>query len=179
MKEFELPLRLVKAVEPIDVIPYINNGGCGVVAHAIGKELLLAGLKVNIVSIGDTKWKRPEKANEIIDEIKNSGIEFNAPNLHRKGIDINHIMVEVFFKGNTWYVDSTGVYGTPPTHGKIIQARMSVNDCGILASSHKGWNRSFNRDFMPKIYRLAKKNIGKLFKPKQETFINKLIAKVS
>jgi hypothetical protein len=150
------------------IIPDINYGGCGVFAHALGKQLNQKNIDNKIIGLG-TLLRIECGPDEMIEKTYKYHSELTAETLHRTGADVMHLMVEVEVDSRFYLVDSTGIYediNRHPLFGERnlkIDTRMTVDECGILASNAKGWNSRFDRSFIPKIYDFIRSRTTEVF----------------
>jgi len=158
-------------------IPNINRGGCGIFAHALGAQFEKNGLKVNIVSVSvsvSSVERVQQNPNKIIKKLRDNNIDISPRNLFYCGdLSLSHMLVEVIDGNVSLYFDSNGKcdiinnkLNFCKTSG-FIECRMSLEDCRIISEIEDGWNNTFDRASIPKVYEFVKKTINKVFMSKQ------------
>jgi hypothetical protein len=163
---------LQKALERMQyvntVIPNLNSGGCGVFAHALASELEYKGFKTKVAVLANKSfgYLQDEFIDYVIEEVLDGEEEkLTARVLNNSGSDIAHMMV--YLEDEGIYVDSDGVYESleeSDWSSYRHQFSMSVKHTGLIASRHEGWNPTFNRMFMPRIYDIVFNAVNRVIK---------------
>jgi hypothetical protein len=163
---------LQKALERMQyvntVIPNLNSGGCGVFAHAMASELEHKGFKPKVAVLANKSFGYLEDdfVEEIIEHVLDGKEEkLTAKVLNDSGSDIAHMMV--YLEEEDLYIDSEGVYeclGESDWSSYKHQFNMSVEHTGLIVSKTPGWNPTFNRKFIPKIYDIVFNAVNKAIK---------------
>jgi len=134
-------LKLCKIIN--DSTEYLNHGGCGVFAYLVGSTLNKfenCSVKVKVVDFYGNFSGNVEKA--IPQDFT------NVHNWNAKGLDFNHIVLEVKLKYcKPFYLDSTGIYEDK----RILEGSIPVDYIKDITQSPTGWNNTFNRRQIPKI----------------------------
>ena len=141
-----------------DVIPNLNYGGCGIYALAVAENLYAKGIPCELAIIGSMGTTDEVIYNNsvynVVKRCKRRNREINARRLHDNGFTLYHVMVKIETETGTVYIDSEGVYDHPEN------SRWSVGIEGIadietmrpFIENTEGWNSSFNRQWISKIY---------------------------
>jgi len=159
--------KTVEALNKVNtVVPNLNCGGCGVFAHALAFELELKGFKPQVAVIANSFFK--PLPDTFADELLEKGETLSARKLNASGADLAHLMVYIPEEGI--YADSEGVYEDIKESSWSSckhQFNLSVKNAGIIAENPEGWNSSFDRHFVPKVYDMVFKAVNKIFKNNQ------------
>lgn len=127
----------------LDNIPYLNDGGCGVVAAHVAKRLQhITKVRVAIFAYG-------QDIDEIRSYVRNtrSALEWS-----RSGLVVGHAMVEFLHNGEWWLFDSVGavpdvdevtLFGN---HHLYKDGYLTIDEICALAANPYPWNNDFYRD---------------------------------
>ena len=143
------------------VIPNLNCGGCGVFAHALASELEHKGLKPKVAVIASNCHGYLE--DNFIEKLNVTEDKLTAKKINESGGDIAHMMV--YIEEEDLYVDSEGVYGSlreSQWSDCKHQFNMTVEHTGIIVANASGWNRMFDRKFIPKVYDIVINAVNKV-----------------
>lgn len=152
-------------------IKWVNNGGCGIVAAALYRELVKYGLKPTIVSLEDDELNTYH--------IKEYSKEFLPMlNMNRKtGTEPDrgahaHYMIKL---GN-YIIDTRGSFkiqkddkglkfiNYPPCHCDLyLLGTISVENLEYLNGIRWAWCSKFRRASAPNVQRLVKQQVAKIF----------------
>jgi hypothetical protein len=133
------------------VIPNLNCGGCGVFAHALASELEHKGLKPKVAVIASNCHGYLE--DNFIEKLNVTEDKLTAKKINESGGDIAHMMV--YIEEEDLYIDSEGIYRSlreSEWSNYKHQFNMTVEHTGIIVANAEGWNRMFDRKFIPKVY---------------------------
>lgn len=131
-------------------VPCVNNGGCCIVASRIAERLKALGIPARgIVS----SW-----GNYNLDQLR----EENKPQCKEDwGISFTHVLVSFDYNGKHYLCDSNGCKEydklpdhDPTCHATICEGCLSTDELTELANEPRGWNRMFNRGYIPTIERI-------------------------
>lgn len=137
---FQLAIDNIK--NEIDIIPYVNRGGCGVVAKEIYNLFLKLGYKPKITLFSNYPVSIAEYANN----------NYNCPKF-------DHIVIKV----GKYYIDSTGAYTTKKqmsyNKNKKVYVGLPFDKLlDLIDNNDVGWNWLFNRyKYEPIIERKCRK----------------------
>lgn len=123
---------IVSKLEEIDEIPYVNNGGCAVVAINLYRYILKLGFYPQIVYLDN-----------------DYGI--------RENLNGGHSCAHAFVKVGEEYFDSTGwyTYSTlPEKHRNLNVIELSEDYVEQAVQDPYNWNDTFDRENIPKIERI-------------------------
>ena len=149
-------------------VPYINNGGCGIFASYLYKELVKYGFKPKILTLtsyGVDKDEIRDYKNSYLPNLRYSRKNNRSPNNGAK----SHYMVKL---GN-FALDCSGSFAfqKQKDHTVKIEKReyiygilgtISIEDLDYLIKMEWAWNYCFERKHSPKIQRLIKKQLAKI-----------------
>jgi len=143
---------------------YMNHGGCAVWASIVAKEFAKYGIETHIkVASGMARY-----LDEPLDEIRPKIRTSNARNWHKHGVYFGHVVLEVEFDGDKWYVDSESlrpargvVYSDTP----VFKGSLPLADAIKLAGTADGWNECYDRKLTPTVRALIKKTMKQLAVP--------------
>jgi len=131
--------------------PNINNGGCGVFAGYVGRELIRLGVETRIIVASGSVDDMTE---EEFDNIQNSlAFRANIEEWNSNGVYFSHIGVEFYYNKKLWHYDTNGVHkacdeldGMP-----LYPGRLSVGEAIHIAEDSTGWNCMFDRSEIPRV----------------------------
>lgn len=122
------------------ITPYINKGGCCVVA-ALMAPLLNKHVytKIRVLS---KAYEHNSMDNARLQVVRNTVTEWN-----NNGVIFGHILLEMSVDGKTWWYDTDGLYSTLPyEQGWGVHDGVLMFDEAIeLAKDRNSWNEKFNR----------------------------------
>lgn len=146
-----------------NMIPDLNNGGCGVFAALILKELTRIGIKAEVIS--NTK-KGGSAPLDIVDKVKTiKKGEKRCDVWDDYGLDRTHLAVRFKSGGLTYTYDSEALllgsrkYGL---HGHFkcnyaFGKGLNLKQASALARDKGGWNRAFDRAYVPLVRSIVRK----------------------
>lgn len=153
-------------------VPRINWGGCGVMAAIVGKRLQEFGILCEVVTYVRKGWGGAEPASVVRNRL--SMEEINEPYAwDRKGLDRRHLALRFVSNGKVYTWDSHGLvrgshwFGSQVDYDNNVLKKgfwptdpefgsgMTVAECEAISSKQAGWNRDFNREYIPTLEELA------------------------
>ena len=152
-------------------IKNINNGGCGIFAVALHKELLRHGITSRIVAFEDEAvfhWTRKEYRNSVIPKLRRARLAKRQPD---RGAHA-HYMVKI----GKYAIDSRGCfeiqsnaigkYITYPPAWCTLDAlgTIGVEDMEYLTRFKWAWNDAFRRTSKGSIKKLIQQQLSKILK---------------
>lgn len=129
---------------------YINSGGCGVFAALIYPHLERLSLNPVIRAIG--YYFKPRNIDEERDNILSNAQD--PLDKYNWSIDASHYLIEVNILGNSYYLDSEGVYSESKLKSKgwkVAEGSYTYEEMKAFAESRNGWNTYFDRSQIPSI----------------------------
>ncbi len=140
-------------------IKRINYGGCAVVAYAIATRI---GIKTKVKVSGYNANYYKTSLNKIEKTFKEK-YDIDDPNLDDwddRGVDFNHVFIEFKYEGKSYYWDSDGLTdanGWDCEGEKVYNGDISMRTIRNLAGKSNGWNTRFNRNDIPKLFKIIDK----------------------
>lgn len=151
----EILKRLHVLRKSLNTVPYLNYGGCGVAASVIGQCLQQIEGITNIKPIVENYW-----GNTNLDNIKKEVGNRSLREWSAKGYDINHVLIAFKYKNEVWIIDSVRIERVPPNYlREYYDLQMTLEDCIAISACPDGWNKTFDRDNIPKIFSKVR-NLG-------------------
>lgn len=146
-------------------IPFVNNGGCGMVALLVAKELNRAGIETTIVISGDSDFD--ETYNIDLNEINKSitGTKPSVSKWNKKDIYFAHVCIEFNYKNIPYHFESEKglVVAKKRLMGyKIYKGRLSIEVFEPIAENPSGWNKCFERNHIPFMKEIVKNHLSKI-----------------
>lgn len=137
------------------VTPFIAEGGCAVFAAIVApylNELIPTKIKV----LNDDTSISLGYAREVGLKTK------DASGWYKNGVEFYHVVLEFKIDGVKYYYDSDGVYKQVHpyvlTHPRVrmYKGALTVDEVKSIARTSTGWNKTFPRDTIPRLRKIAK-----------------------
>jgi hypothetical protein len=137
------------------VTPHINEGGCAVFAAIVAPYLNeLTPTKIKVIN--DDTTTTIERARDLGLKRK------DAQGWYMNGIEFCHVIMEFNDGGTKYFYDADGIY----THKhpyirnrknmKMYKGALSICETKSIARTATGWNRTFPRESIPRLRKIAK-----------------------
>lgn len=145
---------------------FINWGGCGVVAAAVGAALERRDIPCDVATpcrlVGDV-WQTGSAANEVRGLVTDPTDPFDWS---INGLSRSHLAVRFRIDGRTYLWDSDGLYSTTRygkrDDGTLVHVAagqlgdgLTVKECAAISAKARGWNSTFKRAQIPLIRHLV------------------------
>lgn len=133
-------------------VSYPNQGGCGVIAAIVGRELAALGL--NVRTRTTSVWHRRP-----VDEARQRLRARTVMGWRRAGTSCGHLVLEFELDGVVhWYCTQDGLR-EPHRDRKFspLMGAFTLDETEHLARYPRGWNRDFDRGQVPLIRDMARK----------------------
>lgn len=141
------------------ISPYLDNGGCGVFAAAVAKELWKLGIPFNIVSAAPTSVTTT--ALDTVRSLCNSNVKSQWSD---NGATFWHVGLQVYIDGEWFSFDSTGLQSNTEKLGAldVKSGYWTLDEMMAFADEEEGWNSCFDRREIPRIERMIEKAFSSL-----------------
>lgn len=149
-------------------IKNINIGGCCVYASILAKELekYFPYFNINLKVAADFNYSNN------IEEIRKRITKNTSREWYNFGIDFQHIVIEIQYKNNFIITDSENtlisneIFNSVPYDGRKLyfyKGRLSIKDGIELSKDANNWCNFFDRDQIPKMQKIIKKEVTTFF----------------
>lgn len=128
----------------------INSGGCGAFALFLSNELNKRNVNHKIVWVGNSFRGEEKKIAKQIHSIFGANKNPSLLYFNSNGIYLTHAMIVI----NGKFVDATGVYGSFDETNwsyRSVLTEISNEQLRVLVENPNGWNKSFDRNLIPKV----------------------------
>jgi len=149
----------------------INSGGCGAMAHILGRNLEKVGYTVRIAIYSG--WGNAPKHNTSLSIIRRRlrstpRSEWSLQLWDDVGIGWGHVWAEFFIDDEWFSIDSTGIETVKEDTGhgrwgKPLMERLSIEDLALVAYRCSGWNRAFDRNQIPAMAKFVGNSFKEIF----------------
>jgi len=145
-------------------IPGINSGGCCVFAAEVYPYLKGLGLKPKI-RVADRFIVKECTIEKVRRKVNDRG---NIDDWNDNGLWFGHVVCEFEYKGKSYFFDSKKVYVKKEECEGVLKfnlykGNLTYNEGVMLASSSRGWNRSFDRKQIQKMRDTLEKQFRKVY----------------
>lgn len=140
-----------------DTFPRINHGGCAVFAVAVA-EHLRQKYPTSIAVGAAYYWTTPENIPSI-DAARPKIVSDSMVDWNNNGVHFNHVIVEFKHGNKTYHFDTAGCIKaadmTKTGNYRLAKGRMTVVEAAWVAAEENGWNKSFDRAFIPQLLEMV------------------------
>jgi hypothetical protein len=135
--------------------PYVNNGGCCVFAAIVGQILVQKGIPVKGIVAA---WRASLDDTKPIYEIRKRVQSNLVEDWERHGLCFSHVGLEFKHDGQKWHYHSKGAQkaGKEFDNMPVFRGRLTVDEMAELAGTDNGWNPTFDRNEIPRMYSVIK-----------------------
>lgn len=158
MKGLTTKLRALGAAVEELTDGYINHGGCCVYAAAVAKRLEALGIQVECVTRA-----RGGPVEVVRNNLRNDGNDptsSTARDWYAAGLDTYHVGVRFKHSGRWYTHDTEATRGGRDVCGDRLEFEctpdgLTPDEAHAMAEDPRGWNASFDRDYIPHIRELV------------------------